>query len=86
MISPVLFCEECLARHLPPDLRNISRKNTFTMGSLGNEAPPVAVKLTPVLPDYYAKLKTDAKRTIDTLEESCTWGNTPDGGMSMFAF
>lgn len=54
------------------------------MGSLGTEAPPPAVKLAPVLPDYYAELKTDAKRTIDTLEESCTWGNTPDGGMSAF--
>ena len=53
------------------------------MGSLGTEIPPPAAKLAPVLPDYYAKLKTDAKRTVDTLEESCTWGNTPDGGMSM---
>ncbi|KUI65954.1 hypothetical protein VM1G_02551 [Cytospora mali] len=55
------------------------------MGSLGTDRPAPAVKPSPELPAYYAKLKTDGKRMVDTLEESCTWGNTPDGGMNRLA-
>lgn len=55
------------------------------MGSLGTDRPALAVKLSPEIPAYYAKLKTDGKRMVDTLEESCTWGKTPDGGMSMLS-
>lgn len=52
------------------------------MGSWGAEPSAPAPKLAPVLPLYYAKLRTDGKRMVDTLEESCEWGNTTDGGMS----
>ncbi|EXJ90139.1 hypothetical protein A1O3_03208 [Capronia epimyces CBS 606.96] len=30
----------------------------------------------------YARLKTNAKRLNDTLQYSCQWGSTPDGGMN----
>ncbi|KAK7413254.1 hypothetical protein QQX98_007842 [Neonectria punicea] len=52
------------------------------MGSLGAEPSAPEAKLGLELPACYAHLKTDAKRMVDTLEESCTWGNTPDGGMN----
>lgn len=54
------------------------------MGSLGPEqfVSPVAAKLAGELSAQYASLKINAKRMVDTLEESCTWGNTDDGGMS----
>lgn len=53
------------------------------MGSLGSQTTEAAPALALELPPHYSKLSTDAKRMVDTLEESCTWGNTPDGGMSM---
>lgn len=55
------------------------------MGSLDVETSVPAAKAVLDLPAHYLNLKTDAKRMIDTLEESCTWGSTPDGGMSMCA-
>ncbi|KAF3384078.1 Hydantoin utilization protein C [Talaromyces pinophilus] len=33
----------------------------------------------------YAELTINAERLMSTLEESCTWGNTPDGGMNRLA-
>lgn len=53
------------------------------MGSWESEPSVPASKLAPELPLHYKKLRTDAKRMVDTLEESCKWGNTADGGMSM---
>ncbi|KFA81545.1 hypothetical protein S40288_09050 [Stachybotrys chartarum IBT 40288] len=52
------------------------------MGSLGSEVSVVTPKLVQELPLHYVKLATDAKRMIETLEESCTWGSTSDGGMN----
>lgn len=37
-----------------------------------------------VLSPKYAALKINAERINALVHESCTWGNTPDGGMSMF--
>ncbi|PSN62402.1 putative N-carbamoyl-L-amino acid hydrolase [Corynespora cassiicola Philippines] len=34
------------------------------------------------LSSRYSNLRVDAARTNATLQESCTWGNTPDGGMN----
>ncbi|KAI1080820.1 putative N-carbamoyl-L-amino acid hydrolase [Whalleya microplaca] len=33
----------------------------------------------------YAQLSVDANRTMTMLEDSCSWGNTPDGGMNRLA-
>lgn len=44
------------------------------------EAP---VKPSAQLPVQYSHLKTSGTRMMTTLHESCTWGGTPDGGMSM---
>ncbi|KAI1335044.1 putative N-carbamoyl-L-amino acid hydrolase [Xylariaceae sp. FL0016] len=35
----------------------------------------------PLLSSKYEQLTVDATRTMSMLETSCTWGNTPDGGM-----
>lgn len=37
----------------------------------------------PVLSPKYAALRINAERINALVHESCTWGNTPDGGMSM---
>ncbi|XDG04977.1 hypothetical protein ABKA04_004592 [Annulohypoxylon sp. FPYF3050] len=52
------------------------------MGSWTADPPALAAKLAPELPLYYAKLRIDGKRMVDTLEESCKWGDTADGGMN----
>ncbi|KAI1440173.1 putative N-carbamoyl-L-amino acid hydrolase [Annulohypoxylon stygium] len=52
------------------------------MGSWTADPPALAAKLAPELPLYYAKLCIDGKRMVDTLEESCKWGDTADGGMN----
>lgn len=36
----------------------------------------------PSLPEAYASVKTDDKRINAMIEDSCQWGNTPDGGMN----
>ncbi|EFX02121.1 metallopeptidase [Grosmannia clavigera kw1407] len=47
------------------------------MGSL-----PPAIELSAELPAQYAGLQTSSKRMNETLQTSCQWGNTPDGGMN----
>ncbi|KPI40106.1 N-carbamoyl-L-amino acid hydrolase [Cyphellophora attinorum] len=42
----------------------------------------VATPMTPGLSPAYAALKTNAARLNATLEYSCQWGATPDGGMN----
>lgn len=51
------------------------------MGSIENEQTSTAAAEMP-LPAHYAALKTNGKRMNATLHESCTWGQTADGGMS----
>lgn len=52
------------------------------MSSLGSEEFKPVAKTALGLPAKYATVTIDGKRMVDTLEESCTWGSTPDGGMS----
>lgn len=50
------------------------------MGSMGSDVP--VAKMALGLSKGYESLNIDSKRMVDTLEESCTWGSTSDGGMS----
>ncbi|KAH8892681.1 putative N-carbamoyl-L-amino acid hydrolase [Thozetella sp. PMI_491] len=51
------------------------------MGSIAKTESRASTGLIPEL-KYDAKVRTDAQRTIETLEQACQWGNTPDGGMN----
>ncbi|KAH9903918.1 putative N-carbamoyl-L-amino acid hydrolase [Xylariomycetidae sp. FL2044] len=48
---------------------------------MATEAVTEAGSAPPMSPQY-AQLTVNAERTMSMLEESCTWGNTPDGGMN----
>jgi hypothetical protein len=72
---------------LGPTIRAVnqsySRKLTEAQTAPYSTSTFVAKRIIPKLSDNYDGLRTDAKRMLDTLHESCAWGSTPDGGMSM---
>ena len=75
------FVEIKIETKLPRDKTAVLSQTT--MGSITTDHIPTEVA-DMALPAHYAILKTNGKRMIATLDEACTWGQTPDGGMSKF--